>query len=134
MRWIVALGLLAWGCGEGSGGEPDGENATGRANGEPCIRLGSANPCRGGLCLPFVAAGDRGVCSEPCDDACAHGGECVRYVHPDVELARVCLVPCVGLTGCGDDVACFGVDELYTCEGSVCSTERNEESWCQPTF
>lgn len=130
----LTLALAALGCDDGDG-DPEGDNAFGRENGEPCVLLGSGNPCRGGLCLPFDEAGDRGVCGEPCDDACRYGGECVRYEHVDVDIERVCLKPCEGmLDACGEDLVCFASDAVYECAGDVCSEAASERSWCQPTF
>lgn len=127
------IAVLALGCDDGSDG-PIGGDDFGRENGEPCIRLGGGNPCRGGLCLPFDNTGQRGVCSEPCEDSCRYGGECVRYEHFELELDRVCFEPCVGLSSCGDDLACFGVEGLFECADGTCDTERSERTWCQPKF
>lgn len=133
MRRAAILALALVGCDDGGDG-PIGGEEFGRLNGEPCLRLGAGNPCRGGLCLPFDGTGERGVCSEPCEDSCRFGGECVRYTHPELEIDRVCFETCVGLTSCGDDLACFGVQTLYECTGALCDPERSERTWCQPTF
>ena len=131
---ILGALLLCLGCDDGAD-DVDGDNAFGRENGAACVLFGSGNPCRGGLCLPFAEAGDRGVCGEPCDGMCRYGGECVRYDNRQVDFERVCVVPCEGgLDSCGDDLACFGVDTLFECEDDRCASDPSERSWCQPTF
>lgn len=132
MRAIV-IGLLAFGCSNG-GSDTIPPDDFGRENGEPCVRLGAGNSCRGGVCLPFDGTGAQGVCSEPCEDECRFGGECVRYEHFELDLDRFCFAPCVGLDSCGDDLACFGLDDLYECEGDTCASEPSERTWCQPKF
>lgn len=134
IRFSLILTLAFLGCDDGDG-DIKGDNAFGRENGQPCVRFASGNPCRGGLCLPFDESGDRGVCGEPCDDACRYGGECVRFDHFDVDIERVCVVPCEGaLDTCGEDLVCFGLDNVFECEGDSCSSESSQRSWCQPTF
>ena len=132
--FIFSALLMTLSCDDGAD-EVDGDNAFGRENGQPCVRFGSGNPCRGGLCLPFTEAGDRGVCGEPCDGDCRYGGDCVRYDHRDVDFERVCVLPCEGgLDVCGDDLVCFGLEDVYECEGLTCDTDPTDRSWCQPTF
>lgn len=140
LPWIHLAGIgLAWvglalaACND-SPDPVEGDSSFGRLNGQPCLLISGESPCRGGVCLPFTEGGRQGVCSEPCQDVCRYGGECLRYVHPALDLDRVCLKACEGLENCDDPLVCFGIDSAFECDGRTCDDEASDRTWCRTSF
>lgn len=123
MQWIrpacpvtlVAVGLLASGCGAGSeacrdecgAGEvrcaaapQNGVEACGDFDDDPCLEWGGTTPCETGACVD-------GACPEGCSDTCSPEGE------------RVCEGDAFRICGDADGDGCLAWSEVQACGGDM---------------
>lgn len=130
---VIALWALpmAAGCDDAEPGET--LTVSGKENGTRCILSGTgADICRGRICqTPFAeSTSSLGVCSEPCDKRCQHGGQCVRQPG----LQGICAQPCADGRDCDPDASCQPFPtfiEVCTEEGCL---PAPDELFCLPVF